>query len=240
MKRFRVVFLRACILFFIAALYSCNREKCGLIRQDSFSLDGEYKLFSYVHICEDMIQEDTIQNSDNRWTVGTELEEMGIGYVFESDTIQFSLPKNFRIVKVRQSFKLVPSVWSKMEDEVGQFIAFENFGALCSYENADGLNDNKLANPLDINDSLAMELYFKHNKVISKKDLISEIENMPNWDSNKEKETFKSYLNNYSSWSKAPREQFELIAGERLLTLYIQVGDDIKDLTFVYSPVYGN
>jgi hypothetical protein len=230
------VFIRFILITaIIVSIFSCSQQKCGLLNKDD-----NYGSISYLNICDEMIQEDTIYHKDVIWTAGTELAEMGIGFIFESDTIQFYLPDNYRIVKVMQSFKLIPSIWARGEDNVGQFITFDNLGALCSSDITEDVKDNKLANPLDISDSLTTALYFKQNKVISKQDLISEIENMPNWDSNDERETFKSYLNNYSSWTKAPREQFELIAGERFLTLYIRVGDDVKDLTFVYSPVYGN
>ena len=47
-------------------------------------------------------------------------------------------------------------------------------------------------------------------------------------DNDIERKIYTKYLNNYTTWKNAPKEQFELLSVKRYLTLTIQNGENTK------------
>ena len=254
---------------------SCNgQQKCGVGKLYHSKVE--------FYICEEMLNIDTIKNDDNRWFAESEfvsmrnwveyknvpildsppiMEESWLG---EFDTIAFHLPLDYKITEAKQSFVIIPSIWARDGDEVVQYKDFYELKEHCINPKVIKPTNNVLVNPLNINENLANELYFKNENEISKNELLLSLkkqfdsqetflkEMVPDeyssasdinkliLDNHIERKIYTKYLNNYTTWKNAPKEQFELLSVKRYLTLTIQNGENTKTLTFVYIPVYGN
>ena len=240
------IFYAICILI----MFSCREnQKCGAGKISNGKVE--------FYICEEMFNQDTIINSDNRWFAESDFVEMqdwveyknvpilerppivSNSWLGEFDTIAFHLPNGYKIIEAKQSFIIVPSIWAKDGDEVGQYMDFYDLKMYCNDPKELKIENNILLNPLDIDKNVANELYFKNKKGISKNELLSSLQKQL-LDNQLEKEIYTGYLYNYINWEKAPKEQFELLAVERYLTLTIQNGENTNKLTLIYKPVYGN
>ncbi len=240
------IFYAICILI----MFSCREnQKCGAGKISNGKVE--------FYICEEMFNQDTIINSDNRWFAESDFVEMqdwveyknvpilerppivSNSWLGEFDTIAFHLPNGYKIIEAKQSFIIVPSIWAKDGDEVVQYMDFYDLKMYCNDPKELKIENNILLNPLDIDKNVANELYFKNKKGISKNELLSSLQKQL-LDNQLEKEIYTGYLYNYINWEKAPKEQFELLAVERYLTLTIQNGENTNKLTLIYKPVYGN
>ena len=237
---------------------SCNgQQKCGVGKLYHSKVE--------FYICEEMLNIDTIKNDDNRWFAESELANfVSDSRLGEFDTIAFHLPLDYKITEAKQSFVIIPSIWARQGDKVGQYYDFYELKEHCINPKVIKPTNNVLVNAMNINENLATELYFKNKNGISKNELLLSIEKQ--FDANnerikemkideyttasdkkkylldyqREKEIYTGYLKNYINWKNAPREQFELLSVKRYLTLTIQNGENTKTLTLVYIPVYGN
>lgn len=240
------IFHAICILI----MFSCREnQKCGVGKISNGQVE--------FYICEEMLNQDTIFNSDNRWFAESEFVEMqdwveyknvpilerppivSDSWLGEFDTIAFHLPNGYKIIEAKQSFIIVPSIWAKDGDEVVQYMDFYDLKMYCNDPKELKIENNILLNPLDIDKNVANELYFKNKKGISKNELLASLQKQI-IDNQLQKEIYTGYLYNYKNWEKAPREQFELLAVERYLTLTIQNGGNTNKLTMIYKPEYGN
>jgi hypothetical protein len=231
-------------------MFSCREnQKCGAGKTSNGKVE--------FYICEEMFNQDTIINSDNRWFAESDFVEMqdwveyknvpilerppivSNSWLGDFDTIAFHLPNGYKIIEAKQSFIIVPSIWAKDGDEVVQYMVFYDLKMYCNDPKELKIENNILLNPLDIDKNVANELYFKNKKGISKNELLSSLQKQL-LDNQLEKEIYTGYLYNYINWEKAPKEQFGLLAVERYLTLTIQNGENTNKLTLIYYPVYGN
>lgn len=162
-----------------------EKEKCGA---GKFT-NGRVEFF----ICNEMFNQDTIFNDDNRWFSESEFSEMinvdeyknvpftewlpimSNSWLSEFDTIVFYLPRDCKIIDAKQSFVIVPSIWAKEGDDVLQYFAFDNLKSLCIDPQVLEIENNTILNPFRINEKDAIELYFKNNKEISKNDLLTSL-----------------------------------------------------------------
>lgn len=250
------IFYALCIL----TMYSCHdTQKCGAGKISNGKVE--------FYICEEMLKQDTIINSDNRWfadaepSLGSTVSDSWLG---EFDSIVFHLPNGYKIIEAKQSFIIVPSIWAKEGDEVVQYMDFYDLKMYCDDPQELKLKNNILLNPLDIDEHKTNELYFKNKKGINKKELLASLQKQFNKHELKiknteldenytasdkkeellhnqhEKDVYTGYLSNYINWEKAPREQFELLSVERYLTLTIRNGGNTYKLTLIRKPIYGN
>lgn len=265
------IFYAICILI----MFSCREnQKCGAGKISNGKVE--------FYICGEMFNQDTIINSDNRWFAESDFVEMqdwveyknvpilerppivSNSWLGEFDTIAFHLPNGYKIIEAKQSFIIVPSIWAKDGDEVVQYMDFYDLKMYCNDPKELKIKNNILLNPLDIDENVANELYFKNKKGISKNEIMSSLQKQFNEyelsiinreldeyytasdkkkyliDNQREKKIYTGYLYNYINWEKAPKEQFELLAVERYLTLTIQNGENTNKLTLIYKPLYGN
>ena len=147
---------------------------------------------------------------------------------------------------------------------MGQYMEFYDLKMYCTDSKELKIENNILLNPLDIDENVANELYFKNKNGISKNELLVSLQKQFNelelfhrnseldeyytasdkkeylTEIQREREIYNGYIKNYIDWKNTPSEQFELLAIERFLTLTIQKGGSINKLTFIYNPVYGN
>jgi hypothetical protein len=243
-------------LFMWVLLFSaCNKkQKCGT---------GKYKNGKLnFYICDSMLACDTIEPGDERWIGETDMT--GIGWIGEFDTIQFYLPDGYTIAEARQAFLITPSLWAKEDDPVVQYITFGSLRTYCPNPKPIEHQKNMFVTPVAIEEDLMQELFFKNKEDIWKSELEEVIQSLygkldeeyksttPDEfttasdinerikENQREWKIYASYLNNYTNWHKAPRKQFELLATTRYLTLSVKTKSELKKITFVYSPVYGN
>jgi hypothetical protein len=193
------------------------------------------------------------------------------------DTIAFVLPKGYEIIETSQSYFIAPSIWAKGGDEVIQYFTFNDLGMHCTNSTSLKMDNNTLIKGFDINEKQMTELYFKNKKLIGKNEMLAslnkyydatqlQIREMPidesTTDSVKkkllfenecEKKIYEGYLNSYTEWKKAPRDQtfmkdgselpkekFKLLDLATYLTLTIKKGDTKHKITIVYTPTHGN
>ena len=245
------------LLFFmwIVVFSACNKkQKCG---------PGKYKNGKIeYYLCDSMLDCDTINPGDERWS--GENDMYGIDWIGEFDTIQFRLPEGYTITEAQQAFVIMPSVWAKENDGVVQYISLNDLSAYCPNPKKIEHKNNLFITPVSIDEDLARELYFNTKGDIRKNDLLGEINKIYDRldeankntapdefttsaeinemikENQRERATYISYLNNYTSWHNAPRSQFELLAPRRYLTLSVKTATELKKITFTYAPVYGN
>ena len=265
------IFYTICIL----TMFSCREnQKCGAGKVSNGKVE--------FYICEEMFNQDTIINSDNRWFAESDFVEMqnwveyenvpilerppivSDSWLGEFDSIAFYLPNGYKIIDAKQSFVIIPSIWAKDGDEVGQYRSCYGLDLYCNDPRVLEIENNFLFNHLDIDEMFANELYFNKSNGISKNQLLSSLKkkfdahelHIKNMkideftsasdkkeylkENQREKEIYSSYLKNYINWEKAPSEQFKLLAVERYLTITIQNGEYTNKLTLIYKPIYGN
>lgn len=249
-----------CLLVMIAitgtiVLISCKQsQKCGL---ENFNSNK-----SEFYICEDMLKEDTLDPQDDRWFRSSDVD--GNSWLGYSDAVHFNLPANYKIIKVEQSFKLVPSIWARSEDDVTQLIKLPELQKYGVFPKEIKLIDNVLNEPLQINEKVAREMYFKVKARIEKKELLNsmqklfesyetEIKGITNdssttladklkmiKDNRRERNIYLNYLKNYSTWNNASSDQFSILDVQGYLTLTIQNEKNKFKLTLINTPVHGN
>lgn len=236
-------------------LISCQQsQKCGL---ENFNSNK-----SEFYICEDMLKEDTLDPQDDRWFSSSDVD--GNSWLGYSDAVHFNLPRNYKIIKVEQSFMLVPSIWARSEDDVTQLIKLPELQKYCVYPKEIKLIDNVLNKPLQINEKVAREMYFKVKARIEKKELLNSMQKL--FESKEtylkgitidssttladkeklisnnrfERKIYLNYLKNYSVWKNASSDQFSILDVQGYLTLTIQNGSNISKITLINNPVHGN
>ena len=226
---------------------SCSsKQECGFPNYASF--------YNEYYICDSLLKKDTI--------------DFGSDYTVDEDSIRFILPPHFSIVKAMQSFIITPSIWSKESDGVVQYKEFIDLEKYCIRQESILTNNDTILNPMKIEQKLIDELYFRERAEISKKELLNSIKQQFKWkerspdeyttaedieswriENDQYRKTYFNYLRNYTTWKNAPnweddlREEnpnFELLITKRYLTLSIKNGQHVKDITFIYSPIYGN
>lgn len=231
----------------IVSMSSCFRQQeCGF--------KGYANDYNEYFLCDRLLMQDTI--------------DLGSDYTMNVDSIKFVLPKHLRIIDARQSFIITPSIWSKENDNVVQYINMDDLSACCVRQESILTNNNIIINPLRLDQKLVDELYFQEKSEISKNELLKSIQKGFEWqepspdeftttsdidrwrdENDYEKKTYTNYLRNYTTWKNAPNwkddlrvenPNFELLATTRYLTLSIQNEQNVKELTFIYSPIIGN
>jgi hypothetical protein len=176
------IFYATCIII----MFSCREnQKCGAGKVSNGRVE--------FYICQEMFNQDTIINSDNRWFAESDFVEMqdwveyknvpilerppivSDSWLGQFDTIAFHLPNGYKIIEAKQSFIIVPSIWAKDEDEVVQYMDFYDLKMYCNDPKVLKLKNNILLNPLDIDEKFAYELYFKSKSGINKNQLLSSL-----------------------------------------------------------------
>ena len=249
-----------CLVFLISitgtiVLISCQQsQKCGL--ENLYSGKPEF------YICEEMLKEDTLDPQDERWFGAS--DGNGNSWLGYSDAVHFNLPSNYKIIKVEQSFMLIPSIWARPEDNVIQYITFPELQKYCVYPKEIKLINNVINKPLQINEKVATEMYFKVKAKIEKRELLNSMQKL--FESNEtyikgisidssttladkeklisdnrfERKIYLNYLKNYSVWKNASSDQFSILDVQGYLTLTIQNGSNISKITLINNPVHGN
>jgi hypothetical protein len=170
----------------ILALFACSeKQKCGVGKVSNGKVE--------FYICEEMFNQDTIINSDNRWFAESDFVEMqdwveyenvpilerppivSDSWLGEFDSIAFYLPNGYKIIEAKQSFVIIPSIWAKDGDDVIQYMDFYDLKMYCNDPKVFKLKNNILLNPLEIDEMFADELYFKNSNGINKNQLLSSL-----------------------------------------------------------------
>lgn len=246
---------------FMITLFSCqDNQKCGAGKISDRKVE--------FYICDKMFNTDTIKTTDNRWFDQSDFWDAkeGNAQVSDSwlggfDTIAFKLPDGYKIIEVKRSFVITPSIWAKLGDEVTQFKDFDDLKVVCDDPNMLMMKDNMLVNGTEVDDQTISELYFRHKQKFNKNEIESLINNdyersvkYINTDESstasqknkyllenkREKDIYIGYLKNYTNWENASKDQFQLLAKERYLTLTIQNKDKTHKITLYREAIYGN
>ena len=121
--------------------------------------------------------------------------------------------------------------------------------AYCIRQESILTNNGTILNPVRIEQKLINELYFNEKPKISKNQLLKSLQLFSYKYDLKVRKLYTNYLRNYTTWKHAPNWQddvreenpnFELLATTRYLTVSIQNEQHVKNITFIYSPVFGN
>lgn len=229
------------VLMLISFFNSFSQEKCG---HTNFKRNkADYLL------CDSLLQQDTIYEN----------------YLFgDFDTIHFVLPQDYKIIEETQSFLIVPSIWALSNANVSQYISFDDLKVYCVNEEIIHPKNDNLINSFENNQSLINLLYFNKHPEISKNDLLNSIKkqydkidsdlsgrapdeyttssDLKKWkiQNENERKIYTNYLNKYTTWKNAPRNQYELLIETVYITITLNHLQQNKKITFVYNKINGN